>query len=122
MSEALPGMLFEEVKGSMTSPDGQTVFLKAETVDGDDLFLGFPHESIGTIIENLAVQMPNGRDRNGEKVMTAFFATGYEIGKGPHGEPVLVMLMGDSAKMNFVLTQEMVASLVGHLAEIGTKN
>ncbi len=122
MSEALPGMIFSEVKGSMTSPDGQTVFLKAETVDGDDLLLGFPHQAIGTIIENLAVQLPNGRDTSGEKVMTAFFVNGYDIGRGPKGEPVLVMLLGDNAKMNFVLTQEMVGSLVGHLASLVTKN
>jgi hypothetical protein len=122
MSEALPGMIFSEVKGSMTSPDGQTVFLKAETIDGDDLLLGFPQEAIGTIIENLAVQLPNGRDVRGEKVMTAFFATGYEMGKGPNGEPVLVQMMGENAKLNFVLSQEMVGSLVGHLAEVAMKN
>jgi hypothetical protein len=63
MSEALPGMIFNEVKGSMTSEDGQT----------------------------------------------AFFTTGFEIGKGPKGEPVLIMMMGDNAKMNFVLSQEMLA-------------
>lgn len=122
MTKAVPAILFDEVKGSVTSDGGPTVFLNAESADGDDMLLGFSHEAIGTIIENLAVQMPNGRNSDGEKVMTAFFATGYEIGKGSHGEPVLVMHMGDSAKMNLVLTQEMVASLVGHLAEIGTKN
>lgn len=122
MSEALPGMLFTEVKGSMSSPDGQTVFLRAETVDGDDLMLGFPHEAIGTIIENLAVQAPNGRNAEGEKMMSAFFATGYDIGKGPQGQPVLILHMGENAKMNFVLTQEMIGSLVGHLVSLATKN
>ena len=122
MSEALPGMLFSEVTGSMTSPDGQRVFIRAETVDGDDLLLGFPHEQISTIIENLAMQLPHGRSAAGEPLMTAFWATGYDIGKGPHGEPVLVLRMGENAKMNFVLSQEMIASLVGHLASLGTKN
>jgi hypothetical protein len=106
----------------MTSPDGQQVFLKAETIDGDDLLLGFPHEAISTIIENLAVQLPNGRDTQGEKVMTAFWASGYDIGKGPNGEPVLVLHMGENAKMNFVLNQEIIGSLVGHLASLATKN
>jgi hypothetical protein len=122
MTEAIQAMLFDDVKGSMTSPDGQTVYLRAETIEGADLLLGFPHEKIGTMIEILAVQLPNGRTEEGEKVMTAFFATGYEVGKGPQGQPVLILRMGDNATMNFVLTQEMVASLVGHLAEIGTKN
>lgn len=122
MSEALPGMLFSEVTGSMTSPDGQRVFLRAETVEGDDLLLGFPHEAISTIIENLAVQLPHGRNAQGEPMMTAFWATGYEFGKGPNGEPVLNMLVGENARLNFVLTTEIVASLVGHLARFLPKN
>lgn len=122
MSEALPGMIFSEVKGSMTSPDGQTVFLNAETIDGDDLLLGFPHEQVSTIIENLAVQLPNGRNAEGEKMMTAFWASGYDIGKGPNGEPVLVLHMGENAKMSFVLNQEMLGPLVMHLSSLVTKN
>lgn len=122
MSEALPGMIFTEVKGSMTSPDGQQVFLKAETVDGDDLLLGFPHEQISTIIENLAVQLPNGRNAQGERMMTAFWATGFDIGKGPKGEPVLVLHLGAHANMSFVLSQEMVGALVMHLSSLVTKN
>lgn len=122
MSEALPGMLFSDVTGSMSSPDGRKVFLRAETVDGDDLLLGFPHEQISTIIENLAVQIPNGRNAEGEKMMTAFWASGYEIGKGPKGEPVLTMLMGENAKISFVLNQEMIATLVMHLSSVATKN
>lgn len=121
MSEAYPAMLFEEVKGSMTSPDGQTVFLKAETREGDDLMLGFPHESIGTIIENLAVQLPKGRSAEGKKMMTAFLTNGYEIGKSPKGDPVLMLMIGQDAKMNFLLNQEMIASLVGHLADVMPK-
>lgn len=122
MSEAFPAMIFDEVKGSMTSPDGLTVFLKAETREGDDMMLGFPHESIGTIIENLAVQLPNGRNAEGEKMMMAFMANGYEIGKNPNGDPVLSLMIGHDATMNFVLNQEMIASLVGHLADLATKN
>jgi len=122
MSEALPGMLFSDVKGSMTSPDGQQVFLKAETIDGDDLLLGFPHEQIGTMIENLAAQIPNGRNHEGDKVTTGFFVSGYEIGKGPKGEPVLVLPIGENAKINFVMTQEMVASLSMELSRVATKN
>lgn len=122
MTEAIPAMLFDDVKGSMTSPDGQKVFLRAETVDGDDFLLGFPHEQISTIIENLAVQLPNGRNEAGEKMTTAFWATGYDIGKGPNGEPVLILHMGEHAMMNFVLNQEMVAPLVMHLSSVATKN
>lgn len=122
MSKAIPAMLFDEVKGSMTSDDGLTVFLNVDTVDGDDMMIGFPHESIGSIIENLAVQLPNGRNSAGEKMMTAFWANGYELGKGPNGEPVLVLMLGENAKMNFVLNQKMVASLVMHLSSVATKN
>lgn len=122
MSKAIPAMLFEDVTGSMTSEDGRTVYLNADTIDGEDLLLGFPHEQIATIIENLAVQLPNGRNEEGEKVRTAFFAGGYEIGKGPNGEPVLTLFIGENAKMNFVLNQEMVASMIGHLADVVMKN
>ena len=122
MAEAIPAMLFDEVKGSLTSPDGQTVFLHTDTVDGEDLLLGFPHERISAIIENLAMQLPHGRNAVGEKVMTAFTATGYEVGKGPKGEPVLSFLMGETGKMSFLLNQEMIASLVMHLSSVATKN
>lgn len=40
MTEAIAAMLFEGVKGSMTSPDGQQVYLNVETVEGEDLLLG----------------------------------------------------------------------------------
>jgi hypothetical protein len=122
MSEAIPAMLFDEVKGSMTSPDGQTVFLRADIIDGDDLLLGFPHKSIGTMIENLAAQLPYGQSDEGDKIVTAFFVSGYEIGTGPNGEPVLVLPIGEIAKINFVMTQEMVASLSMELSRVATKN
>ena len=42
--------------------------------------------------------------------------------KGPKGEPVLTLLMGENAKMSFVLNQEMIATLVMHLSSVATKN
>lgn len=50
-------------------------------------------------------------------MMTAFFANGYEVGKSPKGDPVLMPMIGEDAKTSFVLPAEVITSLLGHLAD-----
>lgn len=122
MGDAVPVMTFRSVEGSMTSKDGQTVFLRVGDYDGQDLMLGFPHGEILNMVECLAMQADNGKDKRGRKITTAFKATSFEVGRGPQGEPVLSLVMGQTGKISYLLTAQMVAQLMESLAAFSLKH
>ncbi len=57
----IPVEYFPIVDGSMTSDDGQNFFYKVRRPDGSEVMLGFPHDQVGNLIENAAMQLQNGR-------------------------------------------------------------
>jgi hypothetical protein len=122
MSDAIPVVLFRSVEGSMTSDDGQTVYLRATEPDGADVMFGFPHGEILNMVECLAVQADKGKDKRGRKITTAFKAISFEVGRGPEGEPVLSLVMGETGKINYLLEPAKVAQLMDGLAGFRLKH
>ena len=53
------------------------------------------------MVEAAAMQMDKGHDRDGDKIATAFVASGFKVGRGPEGETVLSMTVGDTGKISF---------------------
>lgn len=122
MSEAIPVVLFRSVEGSMTSDDGQTVYLRATEPDGQDVMLGFPHGEILNMVECLAMQADKGKDKHGRKITTAFKATSFEVGRGPQGEPVLSLVLSQTGKISYLLPPSMVTQLIDSLGKFGLKH
>ena len=77
------------------------------------MLLGFPHEAISQIVEHAAMQLAHGRDRDGAPTMTAFRTTSFEIGRGPAGEAILSLTIGQAGKISFLLP----AAMPGQLSE-----
>ena len=119
---SIPVEFFPVVDGSMTSEDGQTFLFHVRREDGSELMLGFPHKELPNIVENAAMQMDKGRDDNGDAVATAFITGGFQVGRGPKGETVLSMVVGETGKISFLIPREMAVELAGVLMRAGTRN
>lgn len=117
-----PVEFFPEVDGSMTSKDGQTFYLRVRREDGSDFMLGFPHEEILNIVECAAMQLDRGRDSGGGKVVSAFNTTGFALGKGPEGDAVLSLQVGETGAISFVLPADVRAQLNEGLLRFETKH
>jgi hypothetical protein len=88
-SNVIPIEYFPSLDGSMSSGDGQSFYLKAQREDGSAVMLGFPHAEIPNVVECAAMQLTNGRDKAGRKVVSAFNATSFVLSKGEDGETVV---------------------------------
>jgi hypothetical protein len=100
---SIPVQPFPVIEGSMTSDDGQTFYLKVQRDDGTDMMLAFPHESISQIVEHAAVQSTQGLSKEGRKMVSAFKTTSFEIGRGPAGEAILTLMVGQGGKVSFLM-------------------
>jgi hypothetical protein len=105
----------------MTSDDGENFYYKVRREDGSELMLGFPHNQVGFLIENAAMQLQNGRSA-GEKMATAFMTAGFILGRGPNGEIILMLEIGKSGRISFLLPEGMPVELEASLAETLTKH
>ena len=119
---SIPVEFFPEVDGSMTSEDGQTFYLRVRREDGADLMLGFPHEQISNIVECAAMQLDRGRDPDGKIVASAFNTTGFALGRGPEGETVLSLQVGETGQISFVLPADVRGQLNEGLTRFETKH
>ena len=102
---------FTVCDGSMTSEDGQTFLFHVRREDGSEVMLGFPHKELPNIVECAAMQMDKGKNEEGGRVVSAFMASGFCLGRGPEGETVLGMTMAEGGTINFLLTPELKAEL-----------
>ena len=102
---------FPSVEGSMTSEDGTLFMLHVKRETGGDLLLGFPHGEISNIVENAAMQAGRGKDEMGRKVESVFNARSFKLGRGPDGEAVLTLTVGQSGKIRFLLPADMPGQL-----------
>lgn len=118
---SIPVEYFPVVDGSMTSNDGETFFYKVRREDGSEVILGFPHDQVPHLIETAAMQIQNGREE-GQVVLTAFNTTGFTLGRGPKGEIVLILKIGLTGRMSFLLPEPMPAELEATLAQSLTKH
>ena len=107
----IPVEFFPVVDGSSTSEDGQTFYFHARRDDGSELMLGFPHKELPNIIECSALQMDKGRNEEGGKMVSAFLASGFCLGRGPEGETILGMTMAEGGTINFLVSPELKAEL-----------
>lgn len=118
-SNAIEAHIFLKVEGSQTSQDGTGFALMARRRDGTKAMLAFPHSEIANIVENAAMQLPHGRDKEG-KVVTAFKAIGFQLGRGANQEAVLTMLVGETGKISFLLPDNMPDQMVMALERLAT--
>lgn len=82
--------------------------------------LAFPHKEISTIVENAAMQMSHGRDKDGDPVVTAFKTTGFKVATGPKGEAVLIMEVGEGGRISFLLPGTMPEQFIAAMAGLGS--
>ena len=118
----IPVEVFLSAEGSMTSKDGQTFLIQVKCEDGSDLMLGFPHKEISNIIELAAMQLNHGRDEQGRTVVAAFETTSFGIGRGPKGETVLTLDVGQSGNFRFILPDGMTEQMITTLAKSATRH
>jgi hypothetical protein len=71
-----------------------------------ELRLWFPHSEIPNLIECAAMQISNEMEKS-KPVVTAFHTSGFQIGRGPKGEVVLNMIVGETGKIGFLLSPDM---------------
>jgi hypothetical protein len=102
---------FQFVESSMTSEDGKMFMLHVKRPTGSDLMLGFRHAQISNILENAAMQSSPGKDQNGRTSISAFKTSSFEIGRGPAGEAVLTLTVGESGEIRFLLPSDMPGQL-----------
>jgi len=121
-TNAIPVEFFPAIDGSMSSSDGQTFYLKAERDDGNPVMLGFPHTEIPNIIELAAMQLAHGRDAEGQSVVTAFQSTSFTVGRGPNGEVVLSLTVGQTGRISFLLPDGMPEQIIEVLAKSVTRH
>lgn len=117
MGDAIDVHVFQAVEGSQTSSDGKGFALHVRRRDGSHAMLAFPHSEISNIVENAAMQLPHGRDKDGN-VVTAFKTTGFQLGRGANREAVLTMIVGQTGKISFLLPGDMPENLMGALARM----
>ena len=118
----IPVEYFPVVEGSMTSPDGQVFMFKVRRENGKELMLGFPHSQIPTIVECAAMQADQGRDQDGERVVSAFKTSAMELARGPEGETVLCLMIGLTGKISFLLSADMQEELFEALGNLVTRH
>ena len=118
MAKTMEAVFFPSIRGSMTSQDGQHFFLHVEREDGGDLMLGFPHAELSNLVEHAAMQLSHGRDKDGDQVISAFRCAGFEVGRGPGGEPVLVLKVGEAGRLSFLLPRDMPGKLTEVLLKL----
>src|SRR5690349_18246320 len=113
----IPVENFTRCDGSMTSEDGKTFYFHVKREDdGTHMMLGFPHEELPTLVEAAAMQMDKGRSLEGERIVAAFEASGFSVGRGPAGETVLGMEMAEGGRICFLLAPELIDQLVAAVA------
>lgn len=113
----IPVENFSTCDGSMTSEDGTTFFFHAKRDDGSGVMLSFPHEELPNIVEAAAMQMDRGKTLDGERMVAAFEASGFSVGRGPRGEIVMGIEMQEGGKICFLLHPELIEQLVPALAK-----
>jgi hypothetical protein len=106
---------FESLTGSMTSKDGAVLYLQARRLSGEEHWIAFPHDQVSSIVEAVAIQLGGGRDPDGKGFKDAFIASGFSLGRGPAGEIVLTLWVGDSGKLSFLLTTKFAEELAKSL-------
>ena len=118
----IPVEFFPIVLGSMTSPDGQVFMLRVQREDGSGLMLGFPHAEIMNIVECSAMQMGYGRDEDGDKVVSAFNTSKFQIAKSAHGDTVLTLTVGETGNISFLLSAGMEGQIIEALGRAHRKH
>jgi hypothetical protein len=118
----IPVQYFTEIAGSMTSDDGQNFYYRAKRDDGQEYMLGFPHECIPTLVECAAMQMDKGHAEDGRRITVGFNTSGFIVGRGPNGETVLTLQVGETGKISFLLPGDMPSELVGTLGRTVVKH
>ena len=84
--------------------------------------LGFPHEELPSVIECAAMQMEKGKSLEGGRMIAAFEASGFSIGRGPEGQTVLGLGMKEGGAINYVLESEMIDELIAALGRMRVKH
>ena len=107
----------------MTSEDGQIFYYYIQREDGTGTMLGFPHAELPNLIECAAMQMGQGRDKDGDKIATAFITDGFLVERVPKGETALSMTVGETRRLaSFLLPDDMPAELAAVLMLAGTRH
>jgi hypothetical protein len=78
----------------------------------------FPHDQLSAIVENAAMQLAHGKDQSGNHVMSDFKATSFELGRGPAGEAVLSLIVGQRGKISFLMPGGMPGQLSESLQKL----
>jgi hypothetical protein len=117
-SNAVEVEVFSGVEGSQTSADGLGFALHARRQDGRGVMLVFPHTEISNIVENAAMQLEHGRDAAGLSLNTAFYTTGFRLDRGPKGENVLSLSVGETGNIGFLLPTDMAKQLQETLGKL----
>ena len=75
-----------------------------------------PHSQIANIVETVAIQIRRGRDLDGTGLKDAFIASGVRLGRGPAGELVLTLRVGETGELSFLLTADFADQLAKSLS------
>jgi hypothetical protein len=118
----IPVQYFPVVDGSMTSEDGQQFLLHVRCEDGSELLLGFPHAELPSLVECAAMQMDKGRGKDGDRLVTAFSTSGFQVGRGANAEIVLSLTISGTGKISFLLPHGMAGELEAALVRAGTRH
>ena len=118
----IPVENFTTCDGSMTSEDGMIFYFHVRRDDGSALMLGFPHRDLPNIVECAAMQMDKGKNSDGGKMVSAFFASGFGLGRGQKGETVLSLSIKKGGKISFLLDGDLVAELWRSLGKAMLRN
>jgi hypothetical protein len=79
--------------------------------------LVFPHTEISNILEKAAMQLAHGRDESSVVVKTALNTSYFQLGEGPNGETVLILGVGETGMISFILPPDMERELCQSLGE-----
>ena len=77
---------------------------------------------IPNIIELAAMQLAHGKDAEGQAVVTAFQSTSFTVGRGPNGEVVLSLTVGQTGAISFLLPDGMPEQIIEVLAKSVTRH
>jgi hypothetical protein len=67
-------------------------------------------------------EMGKGKNEEGGKMVFALMASGFCRGRGPKGEMVLNMIVGETGKIGFLISAEMRKEMIAMLARAETKH
>jgi hypothetical protein len=110
--------LFDAIEGSQTSEDGQGFALHARRLNGSGVMLVFPHSEISNIVETAAMQMDHGHADGGTALNSAFDTSSFKIGRGPAGETIMTLVVGERSNISFLLPAEMARQLFQALGKV----